>query len=40
MEDRSRQEPAEPESAYEAFGKRYFILPNPMYGSWQQVPAR
>jgi 5'-nucleotidase (lipoprotein e(P4) family) len=30
----------EPESAYEAFGKRYFVLPNPMYGSWQQVPAR
>jgi predicted secreted acid phosphatase len=19
------------------FGKRYFILPNPMYGSWQQI---
>ena len=30
----------EPESAYAAFGKRFFILPNPMYGSWQQVPAR
>jgi acid phosphatase len=30
----------EPESAFDPFGKRYFILPNPMYGSWQQVPAR
>ena len=20
------------------FGRRYFVLPNPMYGSWQQVP--
>lgn len=30
----------EPESAYDAFGKRFFVLPNPMYGSWQQVPAR
>lgn len=30
----------EPESAYDAFGKRFFILPNPMYGSWQQLPAR
>lgn len=23
--------------ALDEFGKRYFILPNPMYGSWQQV---
>jgi 5'-nucleotidase (lipoprotein e(P4) family) len=30
----------EPESAFDAFGKRFFVLPNPMYGSWQQVPAR
>ncbi|MBX7185754.1 MAG: haloacid dehalogenase-like hydrolase [Vicinamibacteria bacterium] len=30
----------EPDSAYDAFGRRYFVLPNPMYGSWQQVPAR
>ena len=30
----------EPESAFEAFGKRFFVLPNPMYGSWQQVPVR
>jgi predicted secreted acid phosphatase len=21
------------------FGTRYFALPNPIYGSWQQVPA-
>jgi len=30
----------EPESVLEAFGRRFFVLPNPMYGSWQQVPAR
>jgi len=25
--------------AYAAFGERYIILPNPMYGSWQANPA-
>jgi 5'-nucleotidase (lipoprotein e(P4) family) len=30
----------EPEGAFDPFGKRFFVLPNPMYGSWQQVPAR
>ena len=30
----------EPESAFADFGRRFFIMPNPMYGSWQQVPAR
>ena len=29
-----------PDADYADFGKRFFILPNPMYGSWQQVPAR
>jgi 5'-nucleotidase (lipoprotein e(P4) family) len=24
-------------SAFSEFGKRFFILPNPMYGSWQQI---
>jgi 5'-nucleotidase (lipoprotein e(P4) family) len=24
-------------AALSEFGKRYFVLPNPMYGSWQQV---
>lgn len=24
-------------AAFSEFGKRYFILPNPMYGSWQQI---
>jgi 5'-nucleotidase (lipoprotein e(P4) family) len=28
-----RNDPA----AFSEFGKRYFILPNPMYGSWQQI---
>ena len=27
---------AQPDSAFSAFGVRYFILPNPMYGSWEQ----
>jgi 5'-nucleotidase (lipoprotein e(P4) family) len=30
----------EPEESYALFGKRFFVLPNPMYGSWQQLPAR
>jgi 5'-nucleotidase (lipoprotein e(P4) family) len=25
-----------PETAYAVFGDRYFILPNPMYGSWEE----
>jgi 5'-nucleotidase (lipoprotein e(P4) family) len=25
---------------FSAFGTRYFAVPNPMYGSWQKVPAR
>jgi 5'-nucleotidase (lipoprotein e(P4) family) len=27
---------AQPDTAFSAFGVRYFILPNPMYGSWEQ----
>jgi predicted secreted acid phosphatase len=23
-------------AALEPFGRKYFVLPNPMYGSWQQ----
>jgi len=30
----------QPDSAFEAFGKRFFVLPNPMYGSWQATPPR
>jgi 5'-nucleotidase (lipoprotein e(P4) family) len=30
----------QPDSAFDLFGVRYFVLPNPMYGSWQQNPAR
>jgi 5'-nucleotidase (lipoprotein e(P4) family) len=26
--------------SYTAFGERYIILPNPMYGSWESNPAR
>lgn len=29
-----------PDAAFDLFGKLYFVLPNPMYGSWQQNPAR
>lgn len=28
------------ETAFRLFGDRYFILPNPMYGSWERNPAR
>ncbi len=27
-----------PESALEDFGRRFFVLPNPMYGSWARNP--
>lgn len=27
-----------PEEAFAAFGDRYFIFPNPMYGSWEKNP--
>jgi acid phosphatase len=27
-----------PDSAFDAFGRRFFILPNPMYGSWEDNP--
>ena len=30
----ARNDPA----ALADFGRKYFVLPNPMYGSWQQVP--
>jgi Predicted secreted acid phosphatase len=29
-----------PDSAYNAFGTKYFLLPNPMYGSWEKVEYR
>ncbi|MEM7349986.1 MAG: HAD family acid phosphatase [Acidobacteriota bacterium] len=28
-----------PESAYERFGIDFFVLPNPMYGSWEDNPT-
>jgi 5'-nucleotidase (lipoprotein e(P4) family) len=28
-----------PESALADFGRRYFMLPNPMYGSWERLPV-
>lgn len=27
-------------SAYDRFGRDWFVLPNPMYGSWERVQAR
>jgi 5'-nucleotidase (lipoprotein e(P4) family) len=30
----------QPESAFLAFGRNWFMLPNPMYGSWERNPAR
>lgn len=29
-----------PDSAYADFGRRFFILPNPMYGSWESNPEQ
>jgi 5'-nucleotidase (lipoprotein e(P4) family) len=29
-----------PDSGYSNFGKTWFLLPNPMYGSWERVPYR
>jgi predicted secreted acid phosphatase len=26
--------------SYGRFGERYFLLPNPMYGSWESNPGR
>lgn len=28
----------EPEAAFEDFGRKYFVIPNPMYGSWVGNP--
>lgn len=28
----------EPEGAFQGFGDRFFIFPNPMYGSWEENP--
>jgi predicted secreted acid phosphatase len=28
------------EAAFAPFGERYFILPNPVYGSWENNPER
>ena len=30
----------EQDAAFADFGRRFFVLPNPMYGSWQQVAPR
>jgi predicted secreted acid phosphatase len=29
-----------PEAGYGEFGSVYFVLPNPMYGSWEDNPPR
>jgi 5'-nucleotidase (lipoprotein e(P4) family) len=29
-----------PEDAFAEFGRRYFLLPNPMYGSWERNPPQ
>jgi predicted secreted acid phosphatase len=30
----------QPEAAYGAFGERLFVLPNPVYGSWESNPQQ
>jgi 5'-nucleotidase (lipoprotein e(P4) family) len=29
----------QPEDAFTRFGRTYFMLPNPMYGSWERLPV-
>jgi 5'-nucleotidase (lipoprotein e(P4) family) len=29
-----------PDGAFAAFGRRYIVMPNPMYGSWERNPPR
>lgn len=29
-----------PAGAFDAFGRRWFVVPNPMYGSWERVAPR
>jgi 5'-nucleotidase (lipoprotein e(P4) family) len=29
----------QPDAAFAEFGKRYFLIPNPMYGSWERNPV-
>jgi 5'-nucleotidase (lipoprotein e(P4) family) len=36
MTQSARSDPA----AFEPFGRRYFMLPNPLYGSWQSNPEQ
>lgn len=36
LDQRVREGPPGP---YEPFGRRWFVLPNPMYGSWERNPA-
>jgi acid phosphatase len=36
LDQRVREGPPGP---YELFGRRWFVLPNPMYGSWEGNPA-
>ncbi|HYG62971.1 MAG TPA: HAD family acid phosphatase [Thermoanaerobaculia bacterium] len=31
---------AKQDSAYSDFGRRFILIPNPMYGSWERNPAR
>jgi 5'-nucleotidase (lipoprotein e(P4) family) len=33
---RSQADRTKPDDAFAAFGTRFFLLPNPMYGSWEQ----
>lgn len=31
---------AQPDTAFADFGRRFILIPNPMYGSWERNPAR
>jgi len=38
--DRSQALRQQPEAAYADFGERFFVIPNPVYGSWEANPPR
>lgn len=37
---RMRQTIRDDPAAFAPFGRRYFVLPNPLYGSWERNPPR
>ena len=38
LPDQSQDLASKDDAAYADFGKKLFVLPNPMYGSWEKTP--